>query len=318
MHARSRTRSLASLALALCVWLIWPAQSLAAALIRFVHAVPGVGAATVSINDGSGFHSVGAIAFGQVSPFRSVRSGTFRYKLTAGAKTLASGSATVGSGVYDIVVLDAMPGTGVRLGVYRAAGAAAHTTLVRVIHAAPELGAPMFMLDAATLASRLGYGHVTRYYAITPGRYAVSAMKPWLMKPGDPTLVDAKGIRFSPGQSYTEIAVGSRGQMVRLVTVTDRGAPLTHPVRFVAARRARAMGTAMGRHAAASAASGMSSSVMVRSGDSLWAIARREVGDGASDREVEARLVAIWNLNARRIGTGDPNLIFPGTRLRLP
>jgi hypothetical protein len=33
---------------------------------------------------------------------------------------------------------------------------------------------------------------------------------------------------------------------------------------------------------------------------------------------VEHKLVAIWNMNAGRIGTGDPNLIFPGTRLRLP
>ena len=47
-----RGRSLAPLVLTVCVWLVWPAQSFAKALVRFVHGVPGVGRATVKVDDG--------------------------------------------------------------------------------------------------------------------------------------------------------------------------------------------------------------------------------------------------------------------------
>jgi hypothetical protein len=33
---------------------------------------------------------------------------------------------------------------------------------------------------------------------------------------------------------------------------------------------------------------------------------------------VQRKLVALWDMNAKRIGTGDPNLVFPGQRLMLP
>ncbi|MDQ2897851.1 MAG: LysM domain-containing protein [Actinomycetota bacterium] len=106
------------------------------------------------------------------------------------------------------------------------------------------------------------------------------------------------------GVAYSAIVVGSRGQMVRVVTVVDRGAPLT---RSVPRRPATA---AVSSHASAS-----SSSVMVKPGDSLWSIARSLVPAGANDAEIEHRLVELWTRNARRIGTNDPNLIFSGQRL---
>ena len=58
--------------------------------------------------------------------------------------------------------------------------------------------------------------------------------------------------------------------------------------------------------------------VTVRPGDSLWKIARERLGGNASNAAVWNEVVAIWNANASRSGTGDPNLIFPGQRLRLP
>jgi hypothetical protein len=293
----------------LCVWLLWPAQSFAAALVRFIHAVPGVGTATVDVNSGQGEQNVGAIGFGQVTPFKSVRSGSFRWSLKGAGKVLATGTSTVGSGVYDIAVLEKMPGSGVRLGVYKAAGAKAGTSLLRVIHAAPELGAPMFMVNSQTMANRLPYGQATPYFSIRPGVYALSAMKPWLMKPGDPTLLDAKGVRFAPGDAYTAIAVGSRGQRVRVVRVVDRGAPLTRPARMARMAKSKSM------HSSSMSNPG---SVVVRSGDSLWSIAQHLVGPSASDAEIHSKLVAVWDMNVKRIGTGDPNLIFPGQRLMLP
>jgi hypothetical protein len=302
-------RSLAPLVLGLCISLLLPAQALASALVRFVHAVPGVGSATVDVNTGSGQQSVGSIGFGQVTPFKSIRSGSFRWSLSGGGKLLANGTSTVGNGVYDIVILAKSPGPGVELGVYKSAGAKAGTSLVRVIHAVPELGSPMFMLDMHTMANRLPYVHATPYYSIMPGAYSVSAMKPWEMKPGDPTLVDVSGIHFASGVAYSAIVVGSRGQRVRVVRVVDRGAPLARPVSLVKMVKPGSMN-----------ASAMSNpgSVMVRPGDSLWSIARGIVGPSASDEQVQQKVVAVWNMNAKRIGTGDPNMIFPGTRLTLP
>jgi nucleoid-associated protein YgaU len=300
----SSGRSLAPLVLGLCFCFIWPAQAFAKAVIRFVHAVPGAGKATVEVDSAGRGQSLGSIGFGQVTRFASLRSGSFRWSLKSAGKVLASGTSTVGNGTYDIVILDKPSGSGVELGVFRDAGAGAKTTLLRVIHAAPELGSPMVMLDGHTLANRLRYVHATPYFSITAGAHSVSAMKPWLMKPGDPTLVDVKGVRFTPGVAYTAIVVGSRGQRVRLVTVTDRGAPLTRPASFTAMHTSASMGS--------------SGSVVVRPGDSLWAIARRLVGPRASNEQVQRKLVALWDMNAKRIGTGDPNLVFPGQRLMLP
>ena len=232
LQVRTQTtvrRSLASLALALVAVVILPAQALGKALVRFIHAVPGAGTATIKVNTGQGNQNLGSIGFAQVSPWRSIRSGSFRWSLTGGGKVLASGTSTVGDGVYDIVVLDKPSGIGVQLGVYKAQGGRAGTSLVRVIHAAPELGTPMFHVGSHVADRMLAYQGATPYVSVAPGVDSVRAMKPSLMKPGDPTLVNVHGVHFAPGVAYSAIVVGSRGQMVRLVTVVDRGAPLTRP-----------------------------------------------------------------------------------------
>ncbi|MGZ4500130.1 MAG: LysM peptidoglycan-binding domain-containing protein [Nocardioidaceae bacterium] len=59
-----------------------------------------------------------------------------------------------------------------------------------------------------------------------------------------------------------------------------------------------------------------SGSVRVRPGDSLWTIAARLLPD-ATDAAVGAAWRAIARANADRIGP-DPDLIYPGTLLRLP
>jgi hypothetical protein len=308
-------RSLASLALALVAVVIVPAQALGKALVRFIHAVPGAGTATIKVNTGQGNLNVGSIGFAQVSPWRSIRSGSFRWELTGGGKVLASGTSTVGDGVYDIVVLDKPSGIGVQLGVYKAQGGRGGTSLVRVIHAAPELGAPMIHVGSHIADRMLAYRGATPYVSVAPGVDSLRAMKPSLMKPGDPTLVNVHGVRFAPGVAYSEIVVGSRGQMVRVVTVVDRGAPLTRSAKTGSAMTGSAMKgsakTAAGGHQAAATGG----SVMVKPGDSLWSIARSLLPAGASNSEIDRKLVEIWDRNAHRIGTNDPNLIFSGQRL---
>lgn len=57
--------------------------------------------------------------------------------------------------------------------------------------------------------------------------------------------------------------------------------------------------------------------VLVRPGDSLWVIARRDLGAQASDADITARWHAVYAANRARIGP-DPDLVTPGLRLLLP
>jgi nucleoid-associated protein YgaU len=81
---------------------------------------------------------------------------------------------------------------------------------------------------------------------------------------------------------------------------------------------ARAAKRREGNAAAARAESGArAASYTVQAGDCLWFIAQRQLGEGATDAEVEAEVNRLWERNAASIATGDPNLIHPGQVLRL-
>ena len=293
-------RSLAPLALGLCAWLLMPAESLAKAVVRFVHGVPGAGRAAVEVDFGSGETKLGTVSFGQTTPWRSVRSGRFHWTLVgSGGSTLAQGSATIGSGAYDMVALAETKG--VVLGVYKAEAGKPGTSLVRVIHAAPELGSPQLELDSKVVDQRLNFTQATPYLSVNPGVHSLSAMRAGDSAP----LVSVKGVKLVPDVAYSAIVIGSRGQMVRVVTVVDRGAPLTRPASVRPAK-----------HQSVAASTG--GWITVRSGDSLWRIAGRVLGADVGNAQIEREVVAIWDANAARIGTGDPNLIFPGQWIHLP
>ncbi len=55
----------------------------------------------------------------------------------------------------------------------------------------------------------------------------------------------------------------------------------------------------------------------VKAGECLWAIAEALLPVGAGTSEIEAEVQHLWKLNAARIGTDDPNLLYVGTELRL-
>ena len=57
---------------------------------------------------------------------------------------------------------------------------------------------------------------------------------------------------------------------------------------------------------------------VVRRGESLWSIASDLLGDDASTTRVAREVSRLWELNEDRIATGSPDLLFAGTRLRLP
>jgi hypothetical protein len=298
----SRRRSVAPLLLGLTIYLVWPAHALARAVVRFVHAVPGVGTATVELTSGSDTTKAGSIRFAQSTAWHSLRSGRFLWRLNgSNGTTLASGTATIGDGAFTAVVL--AKGQGAVLGIYRDRPGVPGKSLVRVIHAAPELGSPSLKFDSKVVAPQLNFAAATPYLSVNPGEHSFAAMS---SNSSAPFLQGT--VKLASDVAYTEIVVGSRGQRVRVVTVTDRGAPLTRPAASTQAR------VAPSSHPSA----GKSGWVMVARGDSLWAIARRRLGDGASNAEVSRLVIAVWNANARRIGTSDPNLIFPGQLLHIP
>lgn len=57
--------------------------------------------------------------------------------------------------------------------------------------------------------------------------------------------------------------------------------------------------------------------VVVRRGDTLWDLAARSLGPGASDAEIAAAWPRWWHANHAAIGP-DPDLLLPGTRLCVP
>ncbi|HEU5105170.1 MAG TPA: LysM peptidoglycan-binding domain-containing protein [Solirubrobacterales bacterium] len=62
---------------------------------------------------------------------------------------------------------------------------------------------------------------------------------------------------------------------------------------------------------------GASDTYVVRPGDCLWHIAAALLPAGSDTPSIAAKVEELWMMNQDRIGTDDPNLIYPGTVLRL-
>jgi nucleoid-associated protein YgaU len=56
---------------------------------------------------------------------------------------------------------------------------------------------------------------------------------------------------------------------------------------------------------------------VVRPGDSLWSIAKRQLEADSSAGRIAREVNRLWELNRERIGTGDPSLLHVGTSLLL-
>jgi len=56
----------------------------------------------------------------------------------------------------------------------------------------------------------------------------------------------------------------------------------------------------------------------VRAGECLWSIAYDQLGAGATPAAVARMVNRLWQLNADRIATGNPDLLMVGTTLKLP
>lgn len=101
------------------------------------------------------------------------------------------------------------------------------------------------------------------------------------------------------------------------VDVTDRSAPAAPPETAPAPSRPAVIAStgALERERAPAAAN--PGFHVVKSGESLWSIARMLLGPSASPAQIAGEVDRLWRLNEDRIGTGNRDLLMVGTKLRL-
>src|SRR4051794_26135541 len=143
--------------------------------LRFVHAVPGAGAANLTA---SGTSVGDPVSFGGVTSYTEIRSGSQKLELrpAGGGKAIATANESLGDGRYTVVA----SGTGgkVDLHVYRDGEAKSGKSAVRAINAAMELGNTEVALDGKPVAKNLAPGKASSWATVDPGSYDVEAMRP--------------------------------------------------------------------------------------------------------------------------------------------
>jgi hypothetical protein len=180
--------------------------------IRFLHAVPGVGDATLSAGD----QEVGSAGFAEATDLVTVPAGESDLLLSAPGGVEVEGSETLEPGsAYTVIAM--AKGDGAELVTFADGKAKKDVARLRMIHAAPELGEPDLIVDGKTIARKAPFGDATRYWTFDPGTYEVEVADPDSGK----TVVPAKALALAAGSSSSGVIVGSRGEDARLVVVDD-------------------------------------------------------------------------------------------------
>ena len=195
------------------LWILaLPSTALATTEVRFLHAVPGVGEATVTA-DGK---QVGSAAFGQVSAQVPVPAGKTKLVLKApGGITLTKTQRLDDGASYTVVGLAS--GDSAELRAYPNEGAIAGQARLRMVHAAPELGNADLALDGKVVAANAAYTDATQYWTLPPGREELTVQAPG----SDDMALGMRSLPLSAGTATSAFVVGSRGERVKVVLVDD-------------------------------------------------------------------------------------------------
>lgn len=251
--------------------------------VRFVHALPATGTDALSLVriGGPGDVSIASARYGKASKYVRLQTGRqagVSVVLKRDGRRIGKPLRLTRAGRYSVLAVTRPSSMSMNaepiLRAYRDGRAQRGTALLRVVHAASELGAPDLQLDGRVVARKLPYLAATDYLPIAPGRHDVAALKPRVRKP-----MLARPIRIENNIAATLFVIGSHGAPVRPVLITDDRA-----------RRVRSQ-------------PGDSGFTMytVRPGDSLWAIAALQLADEASAAAIANRVVEIWKMNEIRI-----------------
>jgi Domain of unknown function (DUF4397) len=203
-------------------------SAFAAAKVRFVHAVPGAGAATLVVESDGREVEVGPPArFAQATGYASVSAGDAELALRLRGRTesVATGRLELRDGRrYTAVAFRS--GGKVELRVYPDGRPAAGAARLRAIHAAAELDDVDVRLGDRVVASRLGRGAASGYERAEPGTYELQATRP-TGRGG--ALASRSGLSLAAGTSSTAIIVGSGGAPTRFLVTSDAAVAPSEP-----------------------------------------------------------------------------------------
>ena len=232
----SRTNSWKFLGCALSAWsmllLVSAGSALASATVRFVHAVPGAGPATLSVSvDGEGV-SGSPVSFGSTGARLEVESGNAKLIVAPadGGDALAESEEELeDNGSYTVVALPKEGGEDAQVRIYADEKPEAGQARLRAIHAAPELGTPDLRAGDRVVAEDLKYGDATAYSEVPPGTYDLAATR---AGGSGGALAEKAGVPLTAGTATTAVIAGSGGEQTRILTLSDgtaapSGAPAT-------------------------------------------------------------------------------------------
>lgn len=156
---------------------------------------------------------------------------------------------------------------------------------------------------------------------------AVAAGARFIRRPGLAELADRVAGRTTPAALRRLVIAGcgvalSAGAVVLPASAMTRAAPHARPGPIARLEAPDLAGLPLPDRTTRSPLSGRVAGLpqrwlTVHPGDSLWAIARRLLRPGADDQEVAGACLRLASANRTAIGA-DPDLILPGTRLRVP
>lgn len=189
--------------------------------VRFVHAVPGVDPAVLSVAG----TEVGSAGFAEATKFASVAAGEVKLALAVPKLgTLTDTAELVGGRAYTVVAMSG--GDSAELLLFEDEAAVAGKARLRMIHASPELGAPDVKLGGELVASAAEYRQATRYWTVSPGDYELLVENP---ENGKPVLAPQR-LALAAGTSSSAVIVGGVGEKARTLLLSDSiSTPSTAP-----------------------------------------------------------------------------------------
>lgn len=191
------------------------ANASAMAKVRFIQAAPGAGVASLAVVSG-GFtaNAGGDSAFGEVTPYAATPSGPVTLKLVSSTSHSIAHRTLAAGGSYTVIALGV--GRHPSLQVYSDAKPVPGVARLRLIHAAPELGAPDVRVGGRVVAQGLKFRQSTGYLELPPGSYPAEVMSPHSQQP-----ILSGQLTLSAGTATTAIVTGTGGAPEKLVVAAD-------------------------------------------------------------------------------------------------
>ncbi len=227
MRTGRRAGPVACVVVALLMLLGPAAQAaFAAAYVRFIDAQPGASAANLEVSSSGLTESAGGPAsFGQLTPYANAAPGEASLRLATGSQHATKSTRLVDGGHYTVAATGS--GANTRLLVYSDGPAKPGAARLRLLHLAPELGAPNVELSGRPIAQALRFGQSTGYLDLTPGAYTLTLSAPHRSQP-----ISSARITLVAGTASSAIVTGSAGapvhaQLAQDVTATPGGPPPT-------------------------------------------------------------------------------------------